>query len=46
MSRILIIDDEHSMLRGIEFHLRENAQYDILTASDRQAAMEILESQS
>jgi DNA-binding NtrC family response regulator len=45
MNRILIIDDEFSMLRGIEFHLRENADYDILTASDRKTAMEILGSQ-
>jgi two-component system NtrC family response regulator len=45
MNRILIIDDELSMLRGIEFHLREIAEYDILTASDRPTAMEILESQ-
>jgi len=45
MNRILIIDDEFSMLRGIEFHLRENADFAILTASDRKTAMEILGSQ-
>lgn len=44
MPRLLIADDELSMLRGIEFHLRENSDYEILTASDREKAIEILDS--
>ncbi len=44
MNRILIVDDELSMLRGIEFHLQENSNYEILTASDRKTAIQLLES--
>ncbi|MEJ2051561.1 MAG: response regulator, partial [Calditrichota bacterium] len=44
MTRLLIVDDELSMLHGIEFHLQENTNYDILTASDRKTALELLES--
>jgi DNA-binding NtrC family response regulator len=44
MTRLLIVDDELSMLHGIEFHLQENTNYDILTASDRKTAIELLES--
>jgi DNA-binding NtrC family response regulator len=44
MHRILIVDDEASMLKGIEFHLRENQEYEILTASDKNTAIEQLES--
>jgi len=43
MNRILIVDDELSMLRGIEFYLQENTNYHILTASDRERALDILE---
>ena len=43
MVRILVVDDETSMLRGIEFHLQENRNYQILTASDRKTALEMLE---
>lgn len=39
---ILIVDDEISMLRGIEFHLQENSQYKIYTASDRKTAIDLL----
>jgi DNA-binding NtrC family response regulator len=43
MNKILIADDEFSMLRGIEFHLQENSDYRTLTASDRNTAIQILE---
>lgn len=43
MIQILVVDDEISMLRGIEFHLQENREYKIFTASDRRTALEILE---
>lgn len=43
MIQILVVDDEISMLRGIEFHLQENRDYKIFTASDRRTALEILE---
>jgi DNA-binding NtrC family response regulator len=43
MTRLLIVDDEVSMLRGLEFHLQENTKYNILTASDRETAIELLE---
>ncbi len=43
MIQILVVDDEISMLRGIEFHLQENSEYKIFTASDRRTALEILE---
>lgn len=42
MISILIIDDEVSMLRGIEFHLQESTNYQIYTASDRKAAIDLL----
>ncbi len=44
MNRILIVDDELSMLRGIEYHLQESTGYQIYTATDREGAIEILES--
>ncbi len=43
MHRILIVDDETTMLRGIEFHLQENSDYRISTAPDRETALELLE---
>ncbi len=43
MIHILVVDDEISMLRGIEFHLQENRNYKIFTASDRRSALEILD---
>jgi len=42
MISILIIDDEVSMLRGIEFHLQESTNYRIYTASDRKTAIDLL----
>lgn len=44
MHRLLIVDDEISMLRGLEFYLQENGDYQILTASDKEKAVELLES--
>lgn len=44
MYRILIVDDESSVLSGIELNLSDNPEYEILTASDKDAALEILES--
>ncbi len=45
MNRILIVDDEISMLRGIEYHLREDDRYAIFTASDKKSALGLLEAQ-
>jgi DNA-binding NtrC family response regulator len=44
MNSILIVDDELSMLRGIEYHLQESTNYKIYTAIDREGAIKILES--
>jgi DNA-binding NtrC family response regulator len=44
MPRLLIVDDEISMLRAIEFYFQENNNYEILTASDRKTAIALLES--
>jgi len=44
MNRILIVDDELSMLRGIEYHLQESTDYHLHTATDRETAIEILDS--
>ena len=43
MNRILIVDDEATMLKGITFHLQENSDYEIFTASDRRPAIEFIE---
>jgi two-component system NtrC family response regulator len=42
MHRILIVDDELTMLKGIHFHLQENKNYEIFTASDREAAIKLI----
>ncbi len=42
MYRILIADDEVSMLKGIEFNLQENPEYEVFTASNREEAFKIL----
>jgi DNA-binding NtrC family response regulator len=44
MNKILIVDDELSMLRGIEYHLQESSDYEIFTATDRESAIKNLES--
>jgi two-component system response regulator AtoC len=44
MSKILIVDDELSMLKGIQLFLSENKQYDIFSASEKEIALDILES--
>ena len=43
MIHVLIVDDEISMLHGIEFHLQENRDFKIFTASDRKTALDILD---
>ncbi len=44
MNRLLIVDDETSMLRGIEFHLQDHGKYEISTASDAETALKLLQS--
>ena len=44
MPRLLIVDDEISMLRAIEFYFQENNNYEILTASDKKTAISLLDS--
>jgi DNA-binding NtrC family response regulator len=44
MYRLLIVDDELTMLKGITFHLQENNDYELLTASDKRTAIQLLES--
>jgi len=43
MNRILIVDDEATMLKGITFHLQENSSYEIFTAAERKPAIEFIE---
>ena len=42
MPNILIVDDEKSMLKGIELHLQENPHYTLYTASTRENALHLL----
>ncbi|MBN2424526.1 MAG: sigma-54-dependent Fis family transcriptional regulator [Calditrichaceae bacterium] len=42
MYRLLIADDEAAMLKGIELNLQENKNFEILTASNKKEAFEIL----
>ena len=44
MYHILIVDDEVSMLKGIEFNLQDNPDYEIQTATKKEEAIEILKS--
>ncbi len=44
MYRLLIVDDEISMLKGIEFNLQENPNYELHTASNKDAALNLLAS--
>jgi DNA-binding NtrC family response regulator len=44
MYRLLIVDDEISMLKGIEFNLQENPNYELHTASDKETALKLLAS--
>jgi len=43
MYRLLIVDDEITMLKGITFYLQENKDYELLTASDKRTAIQLLE---
>jgi two-component system response regulator AtoC len=42
MYNILIVDDQQTMLKGIEFDLQENKNYKIFTAADKDTALQIL----
>ena len=44
MYQILIADDELAMLKGIQFNLQDNSDFEVFTASDRQSAIDILKS--
>ncbi|MEJ2054922.1 MAG: response regulator [Calditrichaceae bacterium] len=44
MYHLLIVDDEESMLKGIEFNLLDNPEYDVRTATGKEEAIEILKS--
>ena len=39
MYHILIVDDEESMLKGIEFNLQDNPDYDIKTATNKELSL-------
>jgi DNA-binding NtrC family response regulator len=43
MYRLLVVDDEITMLRGIQFHYQDNSDYELLTASDKKQAVRLLE---
>ena len=40
MHRILVVDDDQAVLHGILFNLEEKPQYEVLTAADKQEAVE------
>ena len=42
MYHILIVDDEESMLKGIEFNLQDNPDYDVKSATNKEDAIQIL----
>ena len=42
MYHLLIVDDEESMLKGIEFNLQDNPDYDVKTATNKEDAIKIL----
>lgn len=42
MYHILIVDDEESMLKGIEFNLQDNPEYDVKSAKNKEDAIQIL----
>ena len=45
MYHILIADDELAMLKGILFHLQDNPQFEVVSASGRDEAINIIASQ-
>ncbi|MEJ2543129.1 MAG: sigma-54 dependent transcriptional regulator [Calditrichaceae bacterium] len=42
MYHILIVDDEESMLKGIEFNLQDNPEYDVQSATNKEDAIQVL----
>jgi DNA-binding NtrC family response regulator len=42
MYRLLVVDDDPTMLKGIELNLEDHTDYKVKTASDRKAAFELL----
>ena len=45
MPNILIVDDEVSMLKGLEFNLQDFPGYTVFTASDMDSAVEKIENE-
>lgn len=45
MPRILIVDDEAAMLKGIQFNLQEQPEFEVFAASDFGEAKEIMEAE-
>lgn len=42
MFRLLIVDDDQTMLKGIELNLEDHSDYNVKTASDRNTAIDLL----
>jgi DNA-binding NtrC family response regulator len=42
MFRLLIVDDDQAMLKGIELNLEDHSDYDVKSASDSKTALELL----
>jgi len=42
MFRLLIVDDDQTMLKGIELNLEDHTDYDVKCASDRNTAVELI----
>jgi DNA-binding NtrC family response regulator len=43
MYRLLIVDDDETMLKGLELNLEGRAEYEIKSASDRETAVDMLQ---
>ena len=43
MYRLLVVDDEIAMLKGIQFHYQDNSDYELQTASDKRQALQLLD---
>ncbi len=43
MYQILVVDDDQTMLRGIELHLQDQEDYSVVTASDKPKALKHIE---
>jgi DNA-binding NtrC family response regulator len=42
MYRLLIVDDDQTMLKGIELNLEDHTDYEVISASDKKNAIELL----